>query len=147
MKQKAFALPFAMQEASACSRPGSYLHLKGRGMTAPSTHLARLSALLELTRSGSIAWDQTGTQIALDALLLLEFPFAFTFTTFVELPEFAEAVHQLARAPHNSGHPIILFFLFVPSDRYHLIVVPMVHCEPDLFVEQLQDGRHGSGCR
>ena len=99
MKQKALALPFAMQEASACSRPGSYLRLKGRGMTAPSTHLARLSALLELTRSGSIAWDQTGTRFALDALLLLEFPLLLTFTTFVELPELAEAVHQLARAP------------------------------------------------
>ena len=39
--------------------------------------------------------------LVFDALLLLAFPLLLTFTTFVELPELAEASHQFVRSPHT----------------------------------------------
>ncbi len=98
-----------MHEASAHSRPGSYLRFReGQSLLPPTWHCFRLS----LTRSGVIAWDQTGTRYSLEALLLLEFPLLFTFTTFVELPPFADADHQLQRLHFQrlSLNPYFFFF-------------------------------------
>jgi hypothetical protein len=73
--------------------------------------MALRSARLELTGSG-LAWDQSGTNSSLLALLLLELPLLLTFTALVVLPELADASHQLVR-PHVQLLSYV-FFIFLP---------------------------------
>jgi hypothetical protein len=82
-------------------------------MIAPSTHMALLSTLSSLLGLAFV-WDQTGTRFALDALLLLEFPLLLTFTAFVELPPFAEAVHQLQRLQDTAIILVFHYFFLSP---------------------------------
>lgn len=116
MKCKAFTFPCTMQAASVCSRTGSYLPSREGQPLLPS-HCSAFVSYSVWRR-----WDQTGTPFTLDALLLLLMPFVFTFTAFVALPLFADAVHQLTG---NSGYPLSrsslsAIALFSPFNNFNI---------------------------
>lgn len=122
-----------MQAASTRSHPDTYSRIfLSDGLSSPSTRLTLLSEYQKVKPTLSRLWrNQTGTRFALDAFQLLALPLLLTLHAFVELPDLADASHQLHR--HKEFTEDIPYMnkqgYYFParslSDLLQLIILPM----------------------